>query len=138
MSAMGMGFSETCQLRGVWRYQNKRTRISESLRPFIFYTMKKILTLIFLSVFCLNAINAKVKWNLDGNTLTISGTGDMVNYTSNLAPWYSQRESIKNVIIKNGVTNIGYRAFYECTSLTSVTIPNSVMGVGGSAFTYCM
>ena len=34
------------------------------------------------------------------------------------------------------VTSIGYRAFYE-SSITSVTIPNSVTSFGGEAFRYC-
>lgn len=34
------------------------------------------------------------------------------------------------------VTSIGKRAFYECSSLTSVTIPNSVTSIGTEAF-YC-
>ena len=35
------------------------------------------------------------------------------------------------------VTTIGERAFYECTSLTSVTIGNSVTTIGSDAFCYC-
>ena len=35
------------------------------------------------------------------------------------------------------VTNIGDRAFYKCTSLTSITIPNSVTSIGLRAFSYC-
>jgi len=37
----------------------------------------------------------------------------------------------------NSVTNIGWRAFYSCTSLTSVTIPASVSSIGESAFDSC-
>ena len=36
--------------------------------------------------------------------------------------------------IPDGVTVIGYRAFYDCTSLTSVNIPDSVTSIGNSAF----
>ncbi len=32
------------------------------------------------------------------------------------------------------VTNIGYRAFLKCISLTSVTLPGSVITIGDSAF----
>ena len=35
------------------------------------------------------------------------------------------------------VTSIGYRAFYKCSSLTSVTIPNSVRSIESYAFCFC-
>ena len=35
------------------------------------------------------------------------------------------------------VTSIGYKAFYKCTGLTSVTIPNSVTSIGSYAFYDC-
>ena len=36
------------------------------------------------------------------------------------------------------VTNIGDGAFFLCSSLTSVTIPNSVTSIDGSAFSHCI
>ena len=35
------------------------------------------------------------------------------------------------------ITMIGYKAFYNCYSLTSVTIPDSVTTIGSSAFSWC-
>ena len=61
----------------------------------------------------------------------------MPNYSYSEAPWYSQRDKIKKVIIENGVTSIGTSAFYSCSSLTSVIIPNSVVSIGRQAFCDC-
>ena len=45
--------------------------------------------------------------------------------------------SIVNMTIPESVTSIGYAAFYNCSSLTSITIPDSVTAIGGYAFNGC-
>ncbi|OQA49935.1 MAG: hypothetical protein BWY46_00265 [Firmicutes bacterium ADurb.Bin300] len=45
--------------------------------------------------------------------------------------------SLTSVTIPDSVTSIGGWAFYNCSSLTSVTIPNSVTSIGGNAFHGC-
>ncbi len=78
-----------------------------------------------------------ISWVLDNEgTLTISGKGDMMNLNSYLSPW-SEDDRIKKVVIKNGVTSIGERAFYLCRSLTSIIIPDSVTSIGKEAFSAC-
>ena len=37
----------------------------------------------------------------------------------------------------DGLTSIGDYAFYNCTKLASITIPNSVSRIGNQAFAYC-
>ena len=46
--------------------------------------------------------------------------------------------NLKKVEIAEGVTNIGYRAFFECSGLTSINIPDSVTSIGNSAFAGCI
>ena len=46
-------------------------------------------------------------------------------------------DSLTSIEIPNSVTSIGEQAFYRCTKLTSVTIPNSVTSIGNYAFYGC-
>ena len=45
--------------------------------------------------------------------------------------------SLTSITIPNSVTRIGNYAFCGCSSLTSIEIPNSVTSIGNSAFEYC-
>jgi hypothetical protein len=49
---------------------------------------------------------------------------------------FSGCTSLASVTIPNSVTSIGSGAFRGCTSLISITIPNSVTSIGGYAFAY--
>ena len=71
-------------------------------------------------------------------TLTISGTGDMEDYSSiRDIPWYSLRWDIENLVIQEGVTSVGRMAFEDCQALTGATIPDTVTSVGARAFRNC-
>ncbi|MGN1026777.1 MAG: leucine-rich repeat domain-containing protein [Faecousia sp.] len=74
-------------------------------------------------------------WILDdeGN-LTISGEGEMADYSGENAPW---GHGIVSVVIKDGVTNIGYRAFEDCTKLASAILPNGITEIRDWAFEGC-
>ena len=87
--------------------------------------------------------NSNVVATLSGNTLTISGSGNMVDFwnsTEGEAPWWfnpSDRNAITTVVIQNGVTNIGNRAFKDCSNLETITIANSVTIIGRRVFDKC-
>lgn len=74
-------------------------------------------------------------WTLDNSgTLTISGTGDMYDFTydetgSCTSPWVDYRSMIRSIAIGSNVTSIGAWAF-EDTNITSLTIPGSVTTIG--------
>ena len=82
---------------------------------------------------------SNVTWLLDDNgTLTISGSGKIEDYRSDIdQPWYSNRSDITSVVIESGVTSIGSQAFYECSNLTSITIPSGLTSIGEQAFGNC-
>ena len=61
-----------------------------------------------------NGTSQDVSWtmDLDKNTLTISGTGKMADYTEEApAPWNDYQDYVKDIIIGENVTYIGKRAF---------------------------
>ena len=105
----------------------------------------------------------KVTWSFDSDTgvLTISGTGAMAdwkahgknastacgNEAANVSdttcevsdcylnrPWQSYKDQITKVVIKQGVTTIGSHAFFLCSNLESVSIPEGVTTIEDRAF----
>ncbi len=72
-----------------------------------------------------------------GDTLTIFGTGKMMDCEFTNIPWRTSRAWIKNIVIADGVTSIGNKMFYDCVALTSITIPDSVLSIGDTAFGNC-
>ncbi|MDR1679813.1 MAG: leucine-rich repeat protein [Prevotellaceae bacterium] len=89
--------------------------------------------------FAQSGVTGALTWSISGNTLTISGEGDMPDYRGGTpaAPWYDYRISITTVVIENGVTGIGNDAFWENRNITTVSIPESVTKIGVDAFQMC-
>ena len=79
---------------------------------------------------------ANLTWELTNEgELIIEGTGEMTS-----CPWDGNYESeIKTVIIGEGVTSIRNFAFEDCSSLTTVIIPENsqLTSIGGAAFSGC-
>ena len=107
--------------------------------------MKKLLSALLVLVMLLSlpgvgalAASDGLTWSLDKKgTLTISGKGEMPDYSGDTPPWEKYRDDIKAVVIEKGVTHIGAQCFQFCTNLKSVTIPSSVESIGDAAFYRC-
>lgn len=71
----------------------------------------------------------------------LSSTDQTVEVTKRDGSKYIGSVSIPSSVVYNGVSYsviaIGNSAFYDCTSLTSVSIPNSVTAIGVQAFYNC-
>lgn len=84
-----------------------------------------------------NKCGENLTWKFADGILTISGTGDMYNYSEDyLAPWNEHCLEITNVTISDGVTSIGSYAFCYC-SVKSITLPFGLKHIGASAFFNC-
>ena len=93
---------------------------------------------------------------LEGDTLTITGTGDMADFGYGNYPWTGK--TVKNLVVGSGITSfpqgafsssgalesvslseglktIGAGCFAGCTSLHSITLPDSLETLGNAAFT---
>jgi len=77
-------------------------------------------------------------YNSDGSSVSVTYQGTSYNSYSNE---YTGDIVIPETITYSGqtysVTSIGSDAFFNCSRLTSVTIPNSVTSIGSYAFSYC-
>ena len=78
-------------------------------------------------------------WTLDeAGTLTISGTGDMEDYSdANDVPWKQYYGDIVKVVVKNGVASIGDYAFIYCGSAEYIELPHTMTDIGKYAFFGC-
>ena len=70
-------------------------------------------------------------------TLTITGSGDIADYTESTAPWNSYRTQIRSVVIGDSVTTLGDYAFAGCTSLATVQWGGSLATINQFAFSGC-
>lgn len=101
-----------------------------------------LVTILFMSINLLaqtsGTCGPNVTWALQNGVLTISGTGPMDNWNGfPFVPWNEVRSSITQVVIKNGVTNIGDYAFWSNSNLQSITIPGSVTRIGEFSLSDC-
>ena len=81
-------------------------------------------------------------WTFADNVLTISGTGEMIDYDAIERPWelaltnaYYEGAQVK-VVIEEGVTKIGAYAFGSLDAIHSLELPNSLITIGNTAFAW--
>lgn len=81
-----------------------------------------------------------VYWRLSTETgeLTVNGEDKMFSWAeSSDTPWHEYIDIIKSVVIAEGVTEVGARAFMNCSYLESAFIADSVKTFGYGVFAEC-
>ena len=77
-------------------------------------------------------------WKIEDATLIISGTGNMYSYNEDDNPWNKYKSDLKQLIIEDGVTSIGYNAFDGFNGFVGdLVIPDSITSIGWYAFRDC-
>lgn len=95
-------------------------------------------TIFFAGAASSGTCGENLKWSHLSGILTISGTGDMSDFSGfRDPPWKDYRYNTGKVVIENGVTSIGNEAFSGFSNLKELTIGNSVASIGNSAFYGC-
>jgi len=110
-------------------------------------------------------MNSSTRWTLYWTDETktavkvvISGKGKMADFGTGEAPWYEEyKDKVVEVVVEEGITNVGRCAFYglsnlskvtlhegleiidayafsRCSALTEITIPTTVTSIGTNAF----
>lgn len=77
---------------------------------------------------------AGLKWSLEGDTLTITGSGTMDDFSDD-APW--RDSTFRRLVLQGGVTYIGANAFRDCDALETVDFGDALYEIGTEAFSSC-
>ncbi len=70
-------------------------------------------------------------------TVTVPSTIDGLPVTSIGDRSFIDNSTLTNITLPNSLTNIGDGAFHFCTSLTNIVVPNGVTKIGRNAFFNC-
>lgn len=107
--------------------------------------MRKLFIAITTAMSLLSA-SAEVTYKYDESTktLTFSGEGEMNVYSTDIfgdtyikPEWSDLKEDVENVVINEGVTNIGKHAFMSFSKLKNVNIASTVEIIDVAAFEEC-
>lgn len=79
-----------------------------------------------------------LEWSLSKKgVLTISGKGELPDYTYAAPPWENCRDDIKSIVVEEGVTGISANTFQYCENAKTAVLPSTLTYLGDYAFYKC-
>lgn len=80
-----------------------------------------------------------IEWRIyDNRVMLLSGTGSTGKYNNSKRPWAEYEDSFSDVVVGEGITELGDRTFYAYKKvLKSITLPNTLEYIGASVFSDC-
>lgn len=102
--------------------------------PSTFSRLRQALALILMIAFTTTASALKANYDAATGTLNIFEAGTV---SQSFLQGIAGASNAKIINIRNGVTGIGDRAFYDFDNVETITIPTSVTTIGSEAFSMC-
>ena len=110
----------------------KENFMKNSKKILLFAVIVTLFTLLFAlgasaeDVATSGSCGTNATWSFDSatGTLTISGSGATTNYTAdNRPPYYAYASTTKKIVVEEGITALGNRAFQNFTAATEISLP---------------
>lgn len=92
----------------------------------------------FAKVLYSGSVNT-IEWRIyDDRVMLLSGIGSTGKYNNSKRPWAEYEDSFSDVVVGEGITELGDRTFYAYKKvLKSITLPNTLEYIGASVFSDC-
>lgn len=83
-------------------------------------------------------VSDSITWSLSEDfVLTLSGSGEMPDFTYDSIPWSAYRSGVRHAVISDGITSVGAYSFDSHDRLCDVVLPDSLKRIGRKAFALC-
>ena len=105
-----------------------------------FYDCNSIVLMEFPISCSVTSTNAFYNVNNIKKTVIKKGTGIGPNYAQTGAcnyPWYTSRNSIKEIVVEEGIQSIGNYMFYDCAGVEYISLPPTLTSIGNFSFSKC-
>ncbi len=103
----------------------------------IFLTLLMLVSIAPTSVITYVNAGDTITWTFDGETLVVSGSGELSEAYTTTEEWKNMQDKCVNVLVEGEVKTIGKKAFKEFTALKKVNVSSSLKTVDEYAFYGC-